>query len=56
MLISMRWWRCGMTVLASATTVRNSSRLSEVVLAFSRDIPANRSTPFATRLVTQTIG
>ena len=37
MLISMRWWRCGMTVLASATTVRSSSRLSDVRLAFSRD-------------------
>ena len=56
MLISMRWWRCGMTVLASATTVRSSSRLSEVVLAFSREMPSRRSTPFANRLVTQTIG
>ncbi len=56
MLISMRWWRCGITVLASATTVRSSSRLSEVVLAFSREMPSRRNTALAIRLVTHTTG
>jgi hypothetical protein len=56
MLMSIRWWRCGITVLASATTVRSSSRLSEVVLAFSREIPSRRSTPFASRFVVHTTG
>ena len=56
MLISMRWWRWGITVLASATTVRSSSRLSDVVLAFSREMPIKRNTPFASRFVVQTTG
>ena len=56
MLISIRWWRCGITVLASATTVRSSSWLSDVRLAFSREMPSSRRTPFASRLVAHTIG